>query len=608
MGLMVSVIDIFQIKKLVRLLRTNHPEFYTKIGKPPEIFVGAVVELPKLFRLLFSDYHSFSDRRVLNLITHIRILSLAFIVFWCVLPTLLLLYSFLAFTSSGPFNSPDETANYFFAGRFASETSLQFYDPANDTADGLVSPRSMRVVLGKTVPAGFIGLPILYGLVAKAFGTGIIPFLTPFLAVVAIIFFYLLVKSVFDRNIAFVSSLLAFIFPGWWYYSAKGLMPNVAFVSFLIISLYFFLRSLDSKKLSHYLLFSVFLSFSLMVRTSEFIWIAVLLLAIVLLNLKKINWRYLITAFAVFLIVFSPIFFFNQANYGSPFSLGYSLNLELENKNLIGQSLTLAEKMVLPFGFHPKTALANFYDYTFGLFPVWSGFLLFGFLFSAIFLLATWKQAVLSEERKKKLLLYLGLFLLISAYLAVYYGSWNFHDNPDPEAVTIGTSYVRYWLPLYLFSLPFLGFAFSYHLKKYKLPSLVLGGLVFLVLSASSWNLVMEGKEEGIFRVRQNLIEYRQIADRVFAVTEPYSIIIAGRLDKAFFPGRRVIFKLNTETDYARIRELIEIGWPIYLFDFTLPQEGLDSINSRNFLPHNLVLEPSVSDFATQSLYPVKLR
>jgi len=294
-----------------------------------------------------------------------------------------MLYSFLAFTTSGPFNSPDETANYFFAGRFASETSLQFYDPANDTADGLVSPRSMRVVLGKTVPAGFIGLPILYGLVAKAFGTGIIPFLTPFLAVVAIIFFYLLVKSVFDRNIAFVSSLLAFIFPGWWYYSAKGLMPNVAFVSFLIISLYFFLRSLDSKKLSHYLLFSVFLSFSLMVRTSEFIWIAVLLLAIVLLNLKKINWRYLITAFAVFLIVFSPIFFFNQANYGSPFSLGYSLNLELENKNLIGQSLTLAEKMVLPFGFHPKTALANFYDYTFGLFPVWSGFLLFGFLFSA---------------------------------------------------------------------------------------------------------------------------------------------------------------------------------------------------------------------------------
>ena len=137
---------------------------------------------------------------------------------------------------------------------------------------------------------------------------------------------------------------------------------------------------------------------------------------------------------------------------------------------------------------------------------------------------------------------------------------------------------------------------------------MVLGGLVFLVLSASSWNLVMGGKEEGIFRVRQNLIEYRQIADRVFAVTEPYSIIIAGRLDKAFFPGRRVIFKLNTETDYARIRELIEIGWPIYLFDFTLPQEGLDSINSRNFLPHNLVLEPSVSDFATQSLYPVKLR
>jgi len=532
---------------------------------------------------------------------HLQVLTAIGLVF-------LMLYSFLAFTSSGILNSPDETANYFFAGRFAAETSLQFYDPANETADGLVSPRSMRVVMDKTVPAGFIGLPIIYGIVAKAFGTGLIPFLTPFLAIIGIIFFYLLVKSVFNRNIAFVSSLLAFIFPGWWYYSAKGLMPNVAFVSFLIISLYFFLRSLDSRKLSHYLLFSIFLSFSLMVRTSEFIWIAVLVLAIVLFNLKKINWRYLILAFAVFLLVFSPVFFFNRANYGSIFSLGYSLDLELENMNLIGQSLTLAEKIVLPFGFHPKTVLVNLYDYTFGLFPVWSGFLLFGFLFSAIFLLATWKSAVLSEERKKKLLFYLGLFLLISSYLAIYYGSWNFHDNPDPEAVTIGTSYVRYWLPMYLFSLPFLGFAFSYHLKKYKLPSLILGCLVFLILCLSSWNLVMNGKEEGIFQVRQNLIEYRQIADGVFAVTEPYSIIIAGRLDKVFFPSRRVVFKLNTEADYARIRELIEIGWPIYLFDFTLSQEELTSINDRFFFQHNLVLEPSLIDFTTQSLYPVKLR
>ena len=138
-------------------------------------------------------------------------------------------------------NSPDETANLFFARQFAQTNSLSFKDSANQIAGELISPRSMRVIKGQTVPAGFIGLPIVYGSLAKIFGLSAIPFFTPVLAIIGISFFYLLVKKLFGQQTALWSSVFAYVLPAYWYYSAKGLMPNLAFLVFFIISLYFFL-------------------------------------------------------------------------------------------------------------------------------------------------------------------------------------------------------------------------------------------------------------------------------------------------------------------------------------------------------------------------------
>src|SRR3989344_4867435 len=127
-------------------------------------------------------------------------------------------YSFLAFEASlnwqDPLgniqNSPDETANLFFSRLFAEESRLQFADPANQAAEDLISPRSMRVIAGKTVPAGFMGLPLIYGSLAKIAGLCSIPFITPFISIIGLIFFYLLVKEIFGRNAAFIACLFAF--------------------------------------------------------------------------------------------------------------------------------------------------------------------------------------------------------------------------------------------------------------------------------------------------------------------------------------------------------------------------------------------------------------
>ncbi len=562
-------------------------------------------------------------KKQLKLDNYLLILILIGIVF-------LLIYSFLAFAlpvswEAQPkliLNSPDETSNLFYAGQFANESSLQFEEQANQVADGLVTPRSMRVINGQTVPAGFLGLPIIYGLIAKIVGTCSIPFLTPIIGVIGLIFFYLLIKEIFERGVAFLATLFAFILPAFWYYSTKSMMPNVAFVSFFIIALYFLIKITSntearsnihsgyaSRRVLYYILFGLFLALSLMIRTSEIVWVGLLVLIVLLVNFKKIKISLLVFSLLVFVITFSPVFYFNQQIYGSPVSLGYDLSVDLEGKDIINQGLTLAEKLFLPFGFHPRLALRNLYNYTFTIFPFWTILIMISFLiFSLRFLIINHQSSFINHNNKDKTkLLYLIIFILISSYLTIYYGSWSFHDNPDLSAITIGNSYIRYWLPLYLFSLPFLSYVIVKYFKKYKagLPLIVI--YLLTVLTMSSYQAVMLDKDEGIFKVKRNLTDYQQIAATVINQTESNSIIIADTMDKVFFPARKVIFRLYNSQHYVKIRELIEAGYPVYYFYFTRTNEELVKFNQKYFEDFGLKVGESILDFEELSLYPVQI-
>ncbi len=524
-------------------------------------------------------------------------------------------YSYLAFNLPASrdlepkliFNSPDETSNFFFAAHFSYNNSLQFADEANHLAGGLVSPRSMRVILGQTAPASFLGLPLIYGVLAKAVGIDFIPFFTPLLAVAGIFFFYLLVKQIFSQNIACLSALLAYILPAVWYFAAKSLMPNVPFVSLTVIALYFLVKLLAADKqagrlrnLFYYLFFGFFISLALIIRTSEIVWLGPLVLALLICRLKKINFYFLLLSLLVAVMVFLPIFYFNQQIYGSPFSLGYSLNIGWQNKTVIGQGLSLLKAVFLPFGFQPRLALSNLYHYSLVIFPLGSSLVFASLICFSLWLFKHWKN-------HRAWLLYFFLFLLVSGYLVIYYGSWSFHDHPDPEAITIGTSYVRYWLPLYLFSLPFLSWLLINFLKKFKTVFTITAILVLAMLAFNSYKIVMLDPEEGLFQVSRNLNSYKKIAKAVINQTESRSIIIADTMDKVFFPERRVIFRLNTSSDYDRIQELIKAGWPVYYFYFTRSPEELARFNERYFLSHGLKVAPSDLSFNQQSLYPVRL-
>jgi len=459
----------------------------------------------------------------------------------------------------------------------------------------------MRVISGFTVPASFLGLPLIYGSLAKITSIDFIVFFTPILAIIGLIFFYFLIRDLFNKRTALIASSLAFILPSFWYYAGKGMMANIAFMSFMVMSFYFLNQSFKSGTLWKYLSFGLLLALALMVRTSEVVWLAPLLLLIFIFNWRKTVFWYLFLAILFFLLVFSPIFFFNQQIYGSIFSMGYSLNLDADQTGLLPQSLNLLQKLFLPFGFHPRAAIGHALDYTIGLFPLWTLVMLagwFGFFIRSIYLL--FKKKNLIEP------LYFLLFILTGFYLVIFYGSWTFNDNPDPEAITIGTSYVRYWLPLYLFSLPPLAVVLDKFLNNFKTALPVFCVFLFTCLFLVSYQIVMLDPQEGLVKINQNVFSYQQIAEQTAKITEPEAVIIAGKMDKAFFPLRRVIFQLNVPADYARIKELIVRGYPVYLFTFQLTDGGLSSLSERDFLPFGLKVESSIADFINQSLYPIK--
>ena len=87
---------------------------------------------------------------------------------------------------------------------------------------------------------------------------------------------------------------------------------------------------------------------------------------------------------------------------------------------------------------------------------------MFPYLAIAFFLGTLILSIVDINRPQKKYLVYFLVFLTVSTILIFYYGSWKFNDNPDPTRFTIGNSYTRYWLPIYLMMIPLASLAIVY--------------------------------------------------------------------------------------------------------------------------------------------------
>jgi len=528
--------------------------------------------------------------------------------------------------------SPDENANYVFSKLFAEEGQLSFFEKYNLYAADIIHPRSFRSDNGSLKPVSFLGIILIYGTLAKVLRTAAIPFFTPAIAALGLLFYFLFIKNVFGKKVAIISTALLSFFPVYIYYSARSMFHNVLFTVFLIVSLYFITLLKKVSRSNHFWRLSVngkfawswawaalagsFAGLALLTRTSELIWFLPVLFLIWVFNIKRLGLTRLIIFISFLFLSLLPMLYWNQILYGSVLQGGYteinrslaavssSFNSGAEHVgNQIWQSFN---KFIFYFGFHPYESAKAFYYYFVKMFPWLFAGAILGFLL-LVFKIRKWQ---------KRHYLYILCLLVLSAILILYYGSWQFNDNPDPKSFTIGNSYTRYWLPIYLGFIPLVAFfisRFSQFILGWLKPGSGKNFSAFLVrlaivslIAISSIMFVSFGSEEGLvytyYKFRATKYEYQQ----VLANTKENSVIVTEYHDKVLFPERKVIQGLLTDPNmnfyYARLAERL----PVYYYNFSFPPKDMDYLNSRLLanvgLNIKLVKEIS-SDFSLYELY-----
>ncbi len=490
------------------------------------------------------------------------------------------IYSAPLYQAQPKFTSPDETANYFFITQFQDSLSLRFYNQLYGLGEGITHPRSTIVQGGFLIPASFIGMIMLYGAIAKVFGSFVILFLTPALAVLAAIIIFLLLKRVFHTSVAFLTAILLLLHPGYWYYATRGMFHNVAFLVFFLLSLYLILRAFEKKNNLILALSGIVFGVSLSIRTVEFFWTSVIILIILIVAGKKGFWQNVLYFAGGAAIVLIPYLFILWNLFGGmPYQSYFDDSLSISTSGAGNSFLTQVGKILFPFGVHFAGASERVLDYFIRIFPLFSIFFGFG-------LFLTIKKFV-AERRWRLEFLYTFLFFFMGIWLFLYYGSWEFYEYIDRTKIILGSSYIRYWLPVSLFSLPFcaigilkvVSYLRSFRWRVFAI-SIVLSAFVF-----TSFHIVLLDPLQGIFALREYANQNKQKAEAVVERTPKDSVIIAGASDKVFFPERQVIVSLPAaDTEKVRLIQSLLAKTLVYYYyaptdpDFASLQQLLGGI------------------------------
>lgn len=456
------------------------------------------------------------------------------------------------------FNWPDEMANNFFIRNFVETGKFSESVPLNNLVENIIHPRSVNVLAGNLVPVGFLGLPIIYGIIIFLLGMGVLPFLTPFFAILGAVSFYGIIKRIFDEKIAFISYCLLLTLGTFWYHSSLVLLPNVLFVSLLLMGFLFLLRAGKSAKGKMVLagFGGLFISGALIVRPVEFTWLVLILLILLITYRNAINWKQILTFILVGIIPASLLLYFNYKTYGSIFGVGY---LRFQQNGFINQLptefkvsgdnqiLNYLKLVFLPFGFELKLICVNLYRYFARL--LWPYFILM--LAGLSFFIFDWKNRNLSKGKQ----LYLIIFGIVGLWLSMYYGSWELADPQVLALNTISISYVRYWLILNILMLPIIADL----LQRIKLlPKIKLISQIAIIvgLSLFSLNIVYRTPGDGLLAQRKTIADFYNQYSNVEKLISKDSLLIVDRADKLFFPDYQVITFNGDLSIFEKIRKL----------------------------------------------------
>lgn len=475
----------------------------------------------------------------------------------------------------GVWNSPDETANAFWAARVAAGEPLKVVDVFVGFGEGAVHPRSMAVAGEALVPGSFPGIILLYGVLKLLFK---LPFYlyTPILTAFAALCLAALVSKLFDRMTGYLAAALFLVHPAVLYYGTRGMFHNALFIDVLIaaascfalrpLSRFFGVRATADDALGGFIL-----AWALVIRTSEAVWV-IPAFAAFLPFAGKDRWRRLAAAVAGGLV---PLFVFLRVNatlYGSPWRTAYARPAPAAAQAEIaappsGAALEAAPKALLPFGVHPALVARNVWNYGLRIFWWQSALAAIGFAWW----IARFRKST-SPQRT-----YALMALLTSAWLATLYGSWFVRDRLDPGAVTIGTSYVRYFLPAYVAALPFAAFALVRLGDLARKPRLAVLALVLCAILGTR-TAVFAG-DESLTAVRRTLESNAGKKSALLALIEDDAVVMTERFDKLLVPERLRIIPATDPGAFAAAARLADFV-PVYWYGLQPDEAEADRISS----------------------------
>jgi len=533
------------------------------------------------------------------------------------------------------FNTPDEVINYYFTNQYTETGELYYFEPLDNFMNRVVFPRWAYVIDGRITPGNFMGIDLIYGTIAKIFSIGIIPFLTPLFAVIGVLFFYLLIKNLFSglsgsggvpqhnkmapgrtmeptsERVAFISALLVFIFPGFWYYASRTMFHNVLFLSLLIVALYLLIKLLHADlrgcksrftQICLAIFAGLFFGLAIITRTSEIVWVFLMVLAILIFYWKKLKsvWLYLLLSLIIFTACFIPVLYNNKILYDNYFSTGYPLHTSTENLESGEVSgISFLKAVFLPFGFHPRVIITHaFYKYIFKLFWPWLILWLVGLV------------VFLKDVRAKALSYKYFYLLLIPFYLFLYYGSWFFRDALDPDLVSIGSSYVRYFLPMFVFSMPLIGFlsvkVSECPVSKKKIIYLFLIPYFLFLLIYSGYQVLYSGPES-LTATKQQLIKYQTQATDLLQYIDKDDIILMGTgTDKVLFPERKHLIVPQNGVEWPEVQRILPYK-NVYYFHHT-QEASQDYLNEIKFNPQGLSAHSKIDIMGGGVLYKLNYK
>ncbi len=497
---------------------------------------------------------------------------------------LLLLSLFLSAPSVQRFVIPDELAMATVTERVRNRLPIGIEEPLSDVAQGLIHPRSLTIVDGKVVPEGFFSIGILYGLLERFIPLPQIPW---FVLLGSTLWAAQCLKKIVNwvgapDVIARLSLIFYPILPPILYYTLHPYLANLLQLNLVLIAISSIIGIGSRYAVVSSAAIGVLLGTAIALRPVEALWIIPLISAI-LIAVRSLMSRSVLTS--IILGASIPLLALAQIQhtvFGDWWSVGYASNPSLTESTGSAGPLALMLSALFPFGIHP-TSIIHRVGQLVQLYWWWLPLVILG--------LPQWRGAA----RQRNYVLLAGI---LTIWILVYYGSWEFSEPEESGTFAMSTGFVRYFLPVWGVWLPILvsGILVMVH----KIPQRARSGALLAIVCGFVLSPLVSGSGSIIHQFNEQKL-YRTRLDRILSVTAPNAILLVKRSDKVYYPFRKVIVWYKEPKKVIATLPALLRHAPVYLD--IVEQEG-----STLVLPPSIAVEQRVVVSSSEQLWKLVSR